>query len=143
MDADVAEAAPCGPLQQTAEVIEVAMHAAVGAEADQMERAAVDQQGVGQRIECGIGGKAAVFHRLANANQLLTDDPPAADGEVAHFRVAHLAVGQAHIAAARLDEGVGVGLPERIHHRGAGGADRIVIAGFAVSPAIENGQHHW
>ena len=130
------------PVQQTSQVVDVAVHPTVGTEPDQMEAAFPLQQLVCQRVEGWVGVDAAVSDGLADAHQLLADDPTRADGEVADLRVAHLVVGQTHGAAAGFDQGVGVGMPEGVHHRCAGCTNGVVLALRGVAPAIENGQNH-
>ena len=71
----------------------MAVHPTVGTEPDQMEAAFPLQQLVCQRVEGWVGVDAAVSDGLADAHQLLADDPTRADGEVADLGVAHLVVG--------------------------------------------------
>ena len=94
-------------------------------------------------VQGTVTGDAAVAHGLADAHQLLADNPAGANREVAHLGIAHLLVGQAHIGATGLDQGVGIGMPQGIHHRGFGVADGVVLLGRAIAPAIQDGQHHW
>ena len=132
-----------GPVQQAGEVIDVAVDAAVGAEADQVQGAAIGQQCVGQAVDRIISGQAAVAYGLADANKLLADDSARTNREVANLGVAHLVVRQPYRRPARLDQGVWIGMPEGIHHRSVGRTNGIVFAVMAVAPAIQNGQHDW
>ena len=61
---------------------------------------------------------------------------------MAHLRIAHLMIWQADSGAAGLNQGVGVGVPEGIHHRGAGSTYGVVIGFVAVTPAIQNGEYY-
>ena len=129
MHANLAQAAARRPAQQTAQVLHVAVYAAIGAEAHQMKSPPFGQELVCQGVEGVVAGKAAVLDGLADAHQLLPDDAPRADREMAHLGISHLPFRQAHRSAAGLDQGVGVGVPEGVHHRGFGGADGVVVVG--------------
>ena len=59
---------------------------------------------------------------------------------MAHFRISHLIVGKSDSGAAGLNQGMGVSMPEGIHHRRAGHADRVVIRFGPVSPAVKDGE---
>jgi len=54
-----------------------------------------------------------------------------------------LIVGQAHIRSTGLNQGVGVGMPEGIHHRGVGSPNGVVSVVVAVAPTIKDAQHNW
>src|SRR5690606_10243232 len=84
----------------------------------------------------------AVFDRLADARDVLVDDPSRAQVEVAHFAVAHLAAGQADRDARGVHPGARALLPEPVPVRGAGGVDGVVVLGFGVTPAVEDGEDH-
>ena len=86
----------CSPLQQSAQVIDMAVHPAIGAETHQVQTATIGQQPIGQGIEGGIAAERAVPNGLADSYQFLADDPAGADGEMANLGIAHLIVGQAH-----------------------------------------------
>jgi hypothetical protein len=47
MDTHITEPPGCCPLEQAAEVVDVAVNAAIGAEADQVQTATVGQQSIG------------------------------------------------------------------------------------------------
>ena len=59
-------------------------------------------------------GEAAVGDRVADAHQLLLHHAAGADVHVADLGVAHLAVGQADVAAGGVQEGVRAGLPQLV-----------------------------
>ena len=60
-----------------------------------------------------------------------------------HLGIAHLVVGQANGSAAGLNQGVGIRMPEGIHHRSGGIADGVMVDFVAIAPAIEDCKHHW
>ena len=61
---------------------------------------------------------------------------------MAHLRIAHLMIWQPDSGAAGLYQCVGIGMPESIHHRGAGSTNGVVIGFVAVAPAIQNGEYN-
>ena len=61
---------------------------------------------------------------------------------MAHLRIAHLMIWQPDCGAAGLNQGVGIGVPEGIHHRGASSTNGVVIGFVAVAPAIQNGEYY-
>ena len=93
MNANLLEAAPGGPVEQTSEVVDMAVDATIGTKADQVECLAAGHQAVGQGIELRVVVDAAVAHGLRDPHQLLADHTSSADGEVPDLGVAHLAVG--------------------------------------------------
>ena len=81
----------------------MAVHTAVGQQADEMQRGVVFLgivYSVEQRL---VFGELAVLGGLGNTGQLLVDDAACADVGVADLAVAHLAVGKAHIHAGGAD----------------------------------------
>ena len=84
-----------------------------------------------------------VLNGLADPHQLLANHAPSADGEVANFGVTHLPVGQSHMGATGLNQGVGIGVPEGIHDRCGCGMDGVVLLLRRVSPAVKHRQYHW
>ena len=84
-------------------MVDVAVDSAIGAESDQVEGFAAALQLLGKGVEFRIVRDAAVPYGLADANELLADDPSGTNGEVTDFGVTHLIVGQADIGTARFD----------------------------------------
>ena len=84
----------------------------------------------------------AVCNRLINARQVLQHDTPAAQIHMAHFRIAHLPVGQANGKAAGLEPGARGAVPQSAIVGRFGELDGIVCRLFAVSPAIEDAQYY-
>ena len=112
MNIDLLKTHLCRHLQEGIEVGDVAVHAAVGEKADQM------QLGLFCLLHCleqdGIFRQGAILHRQADPGIILVDDPASADVEVANFGVAHLAAGQAHRQAGSGQGGGGVVFPESL-----------------------------
>ena len=139
MDADILEAPSGGPAQQAAQVVDVAVHSAIGAEPNQVKGLAIGEQLVGQGVEGWIGGNAAVLDGLANPHQFLANNPARTNGEVPYLGVAHLAIRQANGPTTGFNQGVGIGMPKGIHDRCCRGTDGVMGFLMAVAPAIENG----
>ena len=72
----------------------------------------------------------------------MADDSAGTNGEVTDFGVAHLIVGQADIGSAGFDQGVGVGMPEGIHHRGLGSPDGVMNVVVPVAPSVQDAEHN-
>ena len=104
-------------MEQSAEVIHMAVDAAIGAESKQVQCAPFGAQPFGQGLQAGDGAQLLVAHRIADTNQFLANDSSGANGEVADFGVTHLAIGQAHVGATGLNQRLGIRMPQRIHHR--------------------------
>lgn len=109
MDIHPAQAAALGHLQQGEQVGDVAVDAAVGQQAHQVE-GTVPLLAVVHGLHIGVVlKKAAVLDGTADAGQILEHHPAGADVGVAHLAVAHLAVGQAHAHPRRTDGDMGAG----------------------------------
>jgi hypothetical protein len=129
-----------GQLEAGLEVVEAGVDAAVGDQAHQVERAAVRlgaAAGLHQRVVLEEG---AVLDGAVDADQVLVDDPAAAEVGVAHLGVAHLPLGQAHRQAAGLQPGPGELAHQRVHAGRAGGGDGVGVGLGAQAPAIEDHQ---
>ena len=85
MDADIAEAALGGPLQQATQVVDMAVDAAVRTQSDQVESSWIRQQGVRQVVECRIGRQGTVAYGLADADQFLANDAAGTDRQMPHL----------------------------------------------------------
>ena len=120
MDGDIVQSLFSGPLEQSAEVIHMAVNAAVGAESEQMKGSTLRPKSIGQGLKAGDGAQLLVADRIADSNQFLANDPSGANGEVADFGVTHLAIGQAHMGTTGLNQRLGIRMPQCIHHRGFG-----------------------
>ena len=122
-------------------VLLVAVDAAVGDQTEEMAGAAGAAGDVDEGQEGGCFGEAAVFYGSADAGEFLTDDAAGADVQVADLGVAHLADGEADVAAAGVQEGAWSGLPEAVEVRGGCLGHGIVRLIFAPPETVENKQH--
>jgi hypothetical protein len=125
-------------IDQRFEVIERAMHASVGEQAEEVQRSAARLHVCDARAQRGVGGERAVGHRGVDHDQPLRDDAAAADVDVADFAIAHHAGGQPHRFAAGLECGVRVTLEHALPVRQLGFRDRVAVRIVAQAPAVEN-----
>ena len=121
MEDDVGHALLGGELDHRLDVLPAGVHAAVGDEAEQMEAAAWAAQGpVAGRQQRLVFEEAAVGDRLVDPREVLLDDRPGAEVEVADLRVAHLALRKADVATLRGEARMGEVGPETVEDGRAG-----------------------
>ncbi len=125
-------------IDQCLEVVDVRVHAAVADEADEVDGFIIGFgiiDGCQQRF---VVVQFAFAHGFIDACQFLPHDAAGADIEVTHFRVAHLAFGQAHVFAVR-DEGT---VRVLLHQTVEKGRICLIYSVCAVfwteSPAVED-----
>ena len=127
MDRQLADAHSCGPADQSAEMVNMAVNAAIGAESQQVQGAIAVHQTFCEVLK-NLGGLELVLaDGVADPHQLLANDPTCTDGEVPHLGVAHLLIRQPHMGPTGLDQRVRVGVPESFHHRRVALADGVVL----------------
>ena len=78
---------------------------------------------------------------VGDARQVLHHDAAGADVEMADLGIAHLAVGQADVAARGAQEGVRTRAPQAVEGRRPRLAHGVVGAILAPTPTIQNNQH--
>ena len=117
-------------IAQRSQMVLVGMHAAIADEAEEMETLALGFfKGFHKHRH---GGQFAIADAFVDAGQILIHHASRAEIEVAHFAVAHLAVGQAHVFAAGTDGAHRIGGIEVVVVRGAGQQGGIAI-GYGLS----------
>ena len=120
------------------QVDQVAVHAAVGQQAHEMNGAA-RLFGVFHRAQQGgIFKKGTGTDIPGDAGQLLIDHAACADIGVTHLAVAHLPVGQTHRLAGAVQQSVGAGFKQPIQIGGLCGGDRVGGGGGGNAPAVQN-----
>ena len=82
-----------------------------------------------------------VFNCLINSGQILKNSPTGPNGHVPYFGITHLIGGQTDVNAGSGYQGTRGGSPEFVPVRRAGLMNRIMIRGFAVSPAVEDNEN--
>ena len=120
----------------------MAVHTTVRAEAQQVKRAVACTQAFGQFTQFRNSTQLVVANRVADPHEFLADDPARADGEVPDFGITHLSIRQSHMGAARLDQCLGIGVTQRIHHRSAGSSDGVVVRVAAFAPPVQDRQNN-
>ena len=140
MDGQLADPCCCGPANQSAEMVNVAVDAAIGAKAQQVQGAVAVHNPFSQLLQCRGGLELVIANGVADPHQFLADDPTRTDGEVTHLGIAHLLIRQAHMGAAGLNQRVWVGMPKRFHHRGLALVNRVMGCIVPMAPAIEDRQ---
>ena len=111
MDKHLLEPLVARKLDQRVEMRVVRVYAAVREQAHQVQRGIVLFAVFNRREEGFVVEEIAIRNCLRDAGQFLIDDPPRANVEVADFAVAHLAIRQANIHAARGDLRMRILLP--------------------------------
>src|SRR3954471_3699009 len=124
--------------EQRLDVVDVRVHTAVRDEAEQMRAVAAFEC----RPEHGVLEERAVLNRLVHAHEVLEEDAPRPNRQVADLRVAHLTGWQADGLAGRHERRVGIGPPEPVEVRRVGELDRVPGAGGSAAPAVEDDQRY-
>ncbi len=140
MEKDLFHPSVFGHAQQSLYMFQVAVDAAVGQEAQQVQ-GSPRRNAVHSYSQARVGKESPGLNVLADSGQVLIDHPAGADIQVPHFRVAHLTGGQAHLAAAGSQEGSGISAVQLINIRRVSSQDGIACLG-PNAPAVHNDQHH-
>jgi hypothetical protein len=134
MDHQVLDALLRGQLDQRLQVPVRRVHAAFGHQPDQMHA----RRGV-QRIQDHLVlGQRAVLDRLVDPHEVLLDDRPSAEVEVAYLGVAHLPGRQPDRLAAGGQRRVVVLRPQLVEHRRVGERDRVPRSVRRQPPTVED-----
>src|SRR5207248_1977241 len=118
------------------------MHAAGRNQADQVAGAAAALKLADQIDQRRSARDLAACDGVADARQVLYDDPAGADIEMADLGIAHLPVWEADVAARRAQQGMRARRPEAVECRCSGETDGVVGALLAPAPAVQHDQHH-
>ncbi len=138
MDVHLLHTVAFGHFQQSHQMVEVAVHAAVGQQADEVQRRAGlfgGGHGVLQRL---ILKEIAVLNGLGDAGQLLIHDAAGAHVGVADLTVAHLPVRQTHIHTGGADLGGGILGKQPGQVRGLGGLDGVAVGVGVNAEAVHD-----
>ena len=127
MHSQAGDAGSSSPTDQTTEVVDMAVNASVRAQAQKMQGSVPCGDPFRQCLQHVIVFEGIAAHGVSDAHQLLADDATGADGQVPDLGIAHLILGQADMGPAGFDQGVGVRMPEGIHHGRLGPADGVVL----------------
>ena len=140
VDDDVADLLARRQLEAGDEVAHVAVHAAPGDQAHEVQPAP-PPRGLGARLaQDAVLEEAAVLDGEADAREVLVDDTAGADVEVADLGVAHLARRQSHGRAGGVEHAVRVLRQQPVEDRRAGEAHGVVRARRGDAPAVHDDQ---
>ena len=123
------------------DVLLVAVHAAVGQQAEDVHRLAGAYRLIDRATDGRIVEELAVANGLGHPGEVLVHDAAGAEVHMADLGVAHLPVRQAHVHAAAGDQTMGLGGAQVIVHRRVGSVDGVVLGAVAVAEAIEDDQY--
>ncbi len=135
VDHDVRHVLARGEVDERPQVVHARVHAAVRHQPEQVE--AVGVAGGPQRL---VLEERAVLDRLVDAEQVLLHDRARSQVEVAHLRVAHLALGEADRRAVGRERGVRMLLPELVEHRRVRQLHGVPRARLGQPPPVEHDQ---
>ena len=128
-------------VEQAEEVRDVAVHAAVADQTEQVQARIVREHMVHRLVQLRIFKEGTVFDRICDQRQILIDDAAGTDIEVADFAVAHLSLRQADSLAAAQQLGIGIRCEEVVKVRLFRDGDRIAGTCRRLAEAIQNHQH--
>ena len=141
MDAHILHALVLCHLQQTDQVVDMAVHSPIAEQAQQVQCMAVLSLIHGSQQHFVLFN-AAIGNGMSDPGQALINDPAGADGHMANFRVAHLAFRQPYSLAAAQQPGVGIMGKVIIQIRCIGRGRRIRRTGRGYAPPVQNHQHY-
>ena len=141
MHADVRHALTGQGLHQRLQMGEHAVHAPVGDKAQQMNPPGSRLGGANQLGQHGTYGQGAVLDGQIDAHDVLIDDAPGSEVQVADLGVAHLSVGQTDVTAHALEFPLRAGRQEGVHMRSPGQAHGISRTRSGLAPAVQNQQY--
>ena len=120
------------------QVVQRRVDAARGRQAHQVQVLAAGLGIAVRRLDLRILQDAVVGTGAVDLHQVLIHDAPGADVQVARLRVAHLSVGQPHIAARGLQLGVGIVRLQVVHVGRGRLCYRVALPLVADAPAVQN-----
>lgn len=142
VDVDLFKARALGKAQERVHVAVEAVHAAVGEKPHDVQGAALFLTVGDEGLHLGVFGDRAVGDGAVDLDEVLIEDAARADVEVAHFGIAHLAFGQAHVLAVGAKLGVRILRREFAEAPRLDAADHVGLVAAADAPAVENHQQN-
>ena len=133
-----------GKLQKAVEMLAVAVYAARGNQAHEMQGTAICLGSTGYAQESLVLEEIPVLDSLGNTGESLIDNPACTDIGMAYLGVAHLTVRQAYELAGSLNMGIRELLLQTINNRSLRNLNGIVrVSSVAVAVAIHDNQCYW
>ena len=131
-----------GHVEDGEDVLDVAVHAAVGEQAEDVQGAIV-RLGVVHGLEIGgVLKEAAVGDGVGYLGQVLEHDAARADVRVTDLAVAHLPFGQADVQAGSGEAGIGASAEQLVHDGGLSQVDGVAVVGLAYTVTVEDYQSY-
>ena len=116
MNANIAHPRFIGVLDDARQMVDVAVHAAVAHQAQQMQ---AGRNGLGKcGFQYGVLTHRAVLDGIIHAAKILIHHAPRTQIQVTYFGIAHLPVGKAHVFPGSAQQAVGIVGKEVISKRG-------------------------
>ncbi len=141
MQIHFAQTVGLGRVAQGVEVLQRRVYAAGRRQAHEVDGHIV-LLGIAERADyLGILLERAVLDGAVDLHQVLIHHAAAADVEVTHLRVAHLAVGQTYVLATGLELGMRILLHQPVHVRCRGVVNGVILLVIAQSISIQDNQH--
>ena len=138
MDEDLLHAALLRHIEDAEDVDKVAVHAAVGHEAHDVQGLAVCLRVLhGLDVDL-VPEELAVLDLAGHLGQDLEDNAARADVGVTDLGVAHLALGQADVQPGGLQRRMGPAVKEPVQIRGVGDVDGVALGGSRQAEAVHD-----
>src|SRR5690348_12441290 len=118
------------------------MDAAVGDESEQVDVRPALLRPLKRPDQRGVLEQGSVRDRAVHPLEVLVEDAPRTDRQMADLRVAHLPGRQADGLAGRSERGVRVARPQRIEDGRLGELDRVPRPGRRAPPAVEDDERY-
>jgi len=118
------------------------VYAACGEQAHDVHGVARSHGGIHRACQDRVGEESAFFNFNIQARQILIHDAARTQVDMAYFRVAHLAIRQAHFQARRINQRMRAFCPQTVHNRGFGAENSVILLVFTVAVAIQDHQYH-
>src|SRR5215470_13964026 len=119
-------------------MINVRVDAALGEQSKNVQASFTAARMLHGREQNGVAEELAILDHQVDARDVHVNDAPGTDVEMADLAITHLAVGQADIVSAGLDERVGILVQQAVVIGLASKRNGIGLGFGAVSPAIED-----
>ena len=129
-----------GDVDEFQQVVQRGMNATRGSQAHQVQALAIGLGIAVGRLDLRVLQDGIVGTGAVDLHQVLIDDAPGADVQVARLRVSHLSVGQPHVLARGLQFGVRIAGLQVVHVGRSGLCYHVPQALVADAPAVENNQ---
>ena len=138
VDDELLRAQPCRQLDHGAHVLELRVHATVGAQPQKVHPWSCGQRGA-QHV---VVGERIARYRVVDPGDRLRHHCSGSQREVAHLRVAHLPIGQPDARPGGAQRAAGAVRPQLVEHGRACQRDRVARTGRGDPPAVQHDQAH-